>query len=211
MTSTRTIEIACPRCHVTDSAEIWTSVNAREDPDAAQWLIDGFLFEHTCGSCGNVMMLNHDCLYHDPDRKVLVQLVAAPARMNEAKEALQPYVQRGYEARVVGSRYALREKAAIVRDGLDDHAVELLKFLVFNRFVGEGGLHSSAVAYYGARTEDGAIVIEFVGDGEPRETEVPADLYASAAGQLEGLVLEDADPLCVDRAWAAHAYEAISA
>ena len=52
MTERSNMQLSCPRCGADMSVEVWTSVNASDDPDAAQWLIDGFLFEHECECVG---------------------------------------------------------------------------------------------------------------------------------------------------------------
>lgn len=203
MTECMKAEVSCPRCQTRSEAEVWVSVNSAESPDVAQWLIDGFLFEHACPSCGNVMTLNHDCLYHDPDSRLLVHYLADAGRRAEVEEALATWRERGYRVRLVGTREALREKAATARDGLDDRAVELCKFLVFNKLVADGALDAGRSAYYGALDEDGGIIVEFVGAGEPLETCVPRDVYEAALAQVGTLADDDADAPVIDRAWAA--------
>ena len=205
MTQMLNINVTCPNCGTCDTAEVWASVNAAENPQEAQYLIDGFLFSWTCPACGHAAALNHDCLYHDPNRKVMVQYVANADDARHAASALAPLRAEGYEVRVVASRESLREKAALARDGLDDRAVELLKFLLFNKFVAEGAVPATSVAYYGALDEEGGIVVEFVGQGEPLESTVPRDVYETAVGQIPHLDSDLLEAFCVDRAWAARA------
>ena len=207
MTEAITTNITCPKCDTASAVEIWVSVNSAESPDEAQWLIDGFLFEHTCPTCGNVMTLNHDCLLHDPAHKTLVQLVADKHSLPSAESALEEWRERGYRTRIVGTREALREKAALLRDGLDDRAVELCKFLIYNKFVEEGKIDSTRSAYYGALAENNDIIVEFIGGGEPLETTIPRDVYDGAIAQMGSLAIDDPDPLVVDRRWIASIYD----
>ena len=260
MTQLAHIDVTCPKCSESDTAEVWTSINSSTNPDEAQYLIDGFLFSWTCPACGHTATLNYDCLYHDPARKLMIQYIANAAtnadahggttanaktaanvanaasnteadtksrvttgtdasvsttanaetvtseqRAKQAADALAPLRDKGYEVRIVASRESLREKAAIARDGLDDRAIELLKFLLFNKFVGEGVLDGNCAAYYGALDEDGNIIVEFVGAGEPQESTIPRDVYETAAGQIPQLGHELLSAFSIDRSWASKA------
>lgn len=208
MTERMNVSVTCPQCGTESTTEVWTSVNSADNPDEAQWLIDGFLFEHECPECGNAITLNHNCLYHNPGRKAMVLYLARPQNVDQAETALEKHRAAGYRARIVPSRLVLREKAAMLRDGLDDRGVELVKFLVFNKFVEEGAIDSRHTAYYGALAEDGGIIVEFIAAGcEPQETVVPRDVYDNAVQQIDALAVEDAQPFLVDRPWAAKTYE----
>lgn len=197
MTSSMSVSIACPQCGEKSEAEIWISVNNAESPDAAQFLIDGFLFKHECPSCGNVIALNHDCLFNDVAHEVMILHVADAAKADDALAALDSRKPRGYRIRLVQTLEELREKAAIFRDGLDDRAVEVAKQAVFNRLVSTGQVARDARALYGAVDEDGGIIIEFVTEQGTTETTVPADVYQGIADSFT-----DAQPSAVDRIWA---------
>ena len=197
MTSSIFSTVTCPKCQAQSQAEVWTSVNNIENPDEAQWLIDGFLFKHTCPNCQTEMTLNHDCLYHDAKRKAMVLYVADPAKETQAFEALDARKPRGYVARLAQSRDDLREKAAILRDGLDDRAVEVAKQAVFNKFVSVGEVVKDARPLYGALAENGDIIVEFVSEQGTTETVVPRDVYDGIADSFT-----DVQPPLVDRRWA---------
>lgn len=189
--------VACPNCGRPGEAEIWTSVNNVEDPDAAQWLIDGFLFQYECPECGQVSDLNHDCLYHDAVNGAYLLYMANTGKRQDVLAALQERAPEGYVVRLVRSREELREKAAILRDGLDDRAVEVVKLAAFNKFAEEGALPANAQAYYGATAEDGGIIVEFVTPAGTTETTVPRDVYDGVAESFT-----DMQPPYVDRPWA---------
>ena len=197
MSDCTTIAVTCPKCHERGDAEIWTRVNNVETPDEAQWLIDGFLFQYECPACGNVATLNHDCLYEDARNHALILYVADSARAEEQLAALDEGKPEGYYVRLVGSGEVLREKAAILRDGLDDRAVEVAKQAVFNRLVGTGRVKKEARPLYGALAEDGGIIVEFVEASGTLETTVPADVYRGIADSFT-----DVQPFVVDSAWA---------
>lgn len=197
MTSSMKISVTCPKCHERSEAEVWTSVNNVENPDEAQWLIDGFLFQHECPACGHAATLNHDCLFHDAEAKAFVLYVADRKKAADALKALEDRAPRDYLVRSVHTRDELREKAAILRDGLDDRAMEVVKLAAFNKFAEAGELPAQTRAFYGALAEDGGIIVEFVTDGGTTETTVPRDLYDRVAKSFA-----DAQPSVVDRAWA---------
>lgn len=190
-------QITCPSCHAAGEAEIWTHVNNVENPDEAQWLIDGFLFQYECPECGHVSTLNHDCLYHDARNRAFILYAAESFKAQDALAALEARAPQGYRIRLVDSRETLREKAAILRDGLDDRAVEVAKLAAFDKFAEEGSLDRSARAYYGALDEDGGVIVEFVSPSGTTETTVPRDVYDGIAASFT-----EAQPPIVDRAWA---------
>ena len=99
--------------------------------------------------------------------------------------------------RLAATREELREKAAILRDGLDDRAVEVAKAAVFNRFVGTGEVVKDARAYYGALDADGGVIVEFVSAEGTKQTTVAREIYDGIADSFT-----DAQPPVVDRAWA---------
>ena len=197
MTSSMKVSVTCPKCHQASEAEVWTSVDNVGNPDEAQWLIDGFLFQHECPACGNVVTLNHDCLYNDAVRKFMILYMADPAKADDALASLEALKPEGYAVRLVATRDELREKAAILRDGLDDRAVEVAKQAVFNRFVSMGEVEKESRVLYGARAEDGSIVVEFVSEHGTTETDIPRDVYEGIADSFA-----DMQPPVVDRAWA---------
>ena len=197
MTASINVSVTCPACSAQSDAEVWTSVNNAESPDEAQWLIDGFLFSHECPGCGNVMTLDHDCLFHDVQHKAMVLYVADPAKSADAFAALDARKPHGYTARLVASRDELREKAAILRDGLDDRAVEVAKQAVFNKFVASEEVVKDARPLYGALAEDGGIVVEFVSEQGTTETTIPRSVYDGIAESFT-----DVQPPVVDRLWA---------
>lgn len=197
MSESMTVSVTCPKCHANGEAEIWARVNNAETPDEAQWLIDGFLFQYECPECGNVSTLNHDCLYEDERNKAFILYVADSDNAEETFNAVDAHKPVGYHVRLVDSADALREKAAILRDGLDDRAVEVAKQAVLNRLVATGQVDKDARALYGALAEDGGIIVEFVTAQGTTETTVPADVYRGIADSFT-----DAQPPIVDRVWA---------
>ena len=196
MTSSMSVSLTCPQCGNVGEAEVWTSVNNVENPDEAQWLIDGFLFQYECPTCGHVSALNHDCLFNDAKNKVMILYVADSQKADEALATLDSRKPRGYRIRLVSTLEELREKAALFRDGLDDRAVEVAKQAVCNRLVSIGEVSRDARVLYGARDGDD-VIVEFVTSSGTTETTIPANVYQGIADSFT-----DVQPAVVDRAWA---------
>ena len=68
-------QLTCPKYGHEDEVTIWSSLNNMLSPDAANELLFGNLFGHTCPECGNTTELCHACLYHDMEEHVMVQYV----------------------------------------------------------------------------------------------------------------------------------------
>ncbi len=206
--------IVCPHCGQKGEAQTWPVVDAFEDPEAADALLSGTLFDYTCAGCNTTFTLDFDVIYVDDYARGRVRYARrAEDRADEerlvdempAPSYLDPDDDRPYTSRIVDSRDALREKAALFRDGLDDRAVELIKASAFDLFESRGEVDAGDIVRYGGQTEDGALLLEFIGDAGVRETEVPRSSYdALVARELP------ADDVVVDAAWAQRAARDLS-
>ena len=65
--------VACPSCAETFDVTVWASLNSNMDPDAAEQLRTGRLFEAVCPHCGETFQLNYPILFHDMTQGVMVQ------------------------------------------------------------------------------------------------------------------------------------------
>lgn len=126
----------------------------------------------------------------------------AAAEEAGAAAAAAPDALDGYLLRIVASRNALREKAVILRNGLDDRAVEVLKLTSFNLAASQGKLKGATEAYFGGVKKSGDILIDFVGGRRHRETKVPRELYESVLGDVRQFDPNPNGQLVVDAAWA---------
>ena len=91
----------------------------------------------------------------------------------------------GYRLRIVTSRNALREKIVILRNGLDDRAVEVLKLTTFNLAASQGKLKGATEAYFGGVKKSGDVIIDFVGGRRHREMKVPVSLYETVCADVQ--------------------------
>ena len=213
MSRQQEVDITCPGCGFTGRFVIWDSVNNVLSPEAAQKLIDGSLFLYECPSCGEENQVFYACLYHDMEHRAMVQLVSdTEESVEEAFEAYGKLMDdgiakeigysSGYRHRLVTDINSLREKAAILRDELDDRAVELVKLIVLAQKAGKGQIPSGASAYYVCLDEGSGLVLEFVSDEGALSAGVDREMYDSLAELVRDREPEDKGLRFVDSQWA---------
>lgn len=128
--------VSCPNCGQETSFEIWTILNAQDNPEKAASLAAGTLTDFTCPHCGFRTILDHPCMFIDPDHKLMVYNVCGDPEMTQQAEdtfAALPSmdeVMNSTEFRIVNSMQELSDKAAIFAAGYDDRIIEMLKLSV---------------------------------------------------------------------------------
>lgn len=76
MSLERTVEITCPKCSTTQQMQVWSSVNARLDPQLKEEILQQRLNVFFCEQCDFRGAYDESLLYHDMDGKYCVQYVA---------------------------------------------------------------------------------------------------------------------------------------
>jgi hypothetical protein len=64
-------EIACPACKQPIAAEVWASINVREDPELKDLLLGGEINIVECPACKEAVHVDTFVLYHDPDDEII--------------------------------------------------------------------------------------------------------------------------------------------
>ncbi|MBQ7541573.1 MAG: CpXC domain-containing protein [Clostridia bacterium] len=171
--------ITCPKCaHVQDYV-VWQSLNGDLDPEAKQQLLDGTLFRFECSKCGQKIMVNYGMLYHDMSNKAMVFFVDKGS-VDEALATMRDNEQRfgmgkaGYHQRIVTDQNALREKAIIFDQKLDDRVIEIIKLFCYPNAVKRAPDANIRSVYFMAA--DGKYSLEFIGD-KSFSAELPAGMY----------------------------------
>jgi hypothetical protein len=83
LTATETIDFTCPKCKEKSRVTIYKSINATQDPDARKALLEGKINQFVCSKCDQKGYLLVSFLYHDMDRRFLVQYHPFPAVQSE--------------------------------------------------------------------------------------------------------------------------------
>lgn len=216
MSECRTEQITCPRCHYESPMTIWNSINADLDPELKERFLDGELFDWKCEVCGIETKVPFGTIYHDMEHRYM--LFFDPWEDNrdtsEAEEIEMPegFNLPGYTFRWVYGMNALREKINTLSTGLNDIAVERMKYFLrmnpdshireTDDFVC-AGIDDSEKAIEATGWERGAIIfIRFRENAEPKVMPFPMELY------YDYLLAIDMNPrmkttgcLCIDSMW----------
>jgi hypothetical protein len=131
MSLTKRIDVVCPSCGSPQKFKLWESLNVEIDPAEKENLLSGEICTLRCESCGEESPIEHDLLYHDPEKKLLIQLryeeSEEDSTLPPAIESLSAVIAQGYRLRVVKTFKDLVEKVLIFDDRLDDRVLEVLK------------------------------------------------------------------------------------
>lgn len=216
MSECRKEQITCPRCHYDSPMTVWNSINADLDPELKEKFLDGDLFDWKCEVCGLETKVPFGTIYHDMEHRFM--LFFDPWEDNREKgdaeeiEMPQGFNLPDYTFRWVYGMNALREKINTLAAGLNDVAVERMKYFLrmdtenhirnTDEFVC-AGIDDSEKAIETTGWERGAIIfIRFRENAEPKVMPFPMELY------YDYLLATNIDPrmetygcLCVDDKW----------
>lgn len=127
-------QVTCPRCHYDSPMTVWNSINADLDPELKEKLLDGELYHWKCEVCGLEIDVPFGTLYHDMEHKFM--LFFSPWKEGEDKyQEIEVPLPSGigfkdYIFRSVFGMNELREKIRILEAGLNDVAVERMRFFL---------------------------------------------------------------------------------
>lgn len=127
------ITVECAYCHAKGEYTHWSSINVDLNPELRKDIFSGKLFEFHCPECGKITYIPAGTLYHDMKRKFMLffdfrkpqDFDYAPMEMPEDFPYLPDYKTRG-----VFGLYQFKEKIRIFEHGLDDVAIERMKYMI---------------------------------------------------------------------------------
>lgn len=208
--------VTCPQCGLSTRHESYSSVNVTRAPEIRTQVLDRSLFRFTCPGCGISANVVDALLYHDMDRKLMIQLVPegsefSPEAIDEPQRRLGPEIWeliRSITTRVVRNQNDLVDKILIFEAGLDDRLVECFKF----RLKVKQPADFPALLFFRELTDD-AVVLAHVHDGEVRHFRFAmSDWRAHEAALIRRLEPINADRwLIVDLGHARFIYERVAA
>lgn len=135
MSQSRNETLVCPRCGRQGTFTVWDSINADQDPDLKEKLLDETLFLWRCPHCGHQSYITFGTLYHDMERQFMLFFDHKDGDNDIAEDSfpIDEMFKQGdkhYKFRYVhGIRY-LKEKIFIFEEGLSDIAIELIKYFI---------------------------------------------------------------------------------
>ena len=205
MSKERIEKITCPKCGQEIEMVIWDRLNGDLDPEAKAQLLNGTLFRFKCSKCGHESNLQYSILYHDMKNSAMVYFVHPDAveqtiqELTEMEEKL-PVKMEGYRKRVVCDQNALREKAILFDNGVDDRVAEIIKLIYLANAHKQFPDNEITAAYM--MIEDGKMWIQFFSQ-EPLSAEIPAEIYEKISKDLAAkLDAAGNDDFVVDLDWA---------
>lgn len=208
--------VTCPNCNTESSTLIWESLNSILNYEQVERMFDGTLFAHECPNCHSTIELTYPCLYNDMEHRAMIQYIVDEKKLDEAIGLIDKMAREGGEVaeddvpittRIVTSHNALREKALMIKDGLNDMAMEALKAVMMNRFIDEGQISGDAEVFYSGLTEMGDIVLAFIVGDRSAETVVPRALYDRVFNMVVQSRMAREKTYVVDHVWAARFFQ----
>jgi len=169
----------CSSCGAEQTIEIYKSINAATDPDLKAKVLSGEAFLWECSKCGKSNLAAYDCLYHDPEQKIMVWMLPFGEPEGPEKDAImnQTRAMGDYRLRIVNNAGDLMEKVMIFDAGLDDRCIELVKFVALKELPGVSNLH-----FY--RMQDDVMVFSGVKEGKMDGFGFGLNVYEDCRGIL---------------------------
>lgn len=191
MSLMRKSKAACCKCGGSHEMNIYRSINAADDPELKQKVMDGSLFVWECPDCGQMNLVKYECLYHDPEKKLMVWLLPSGELPETEMTAIQNHTKAmgDYTLRRVSDVTGLMEKVLLVEEGLDDRVMEMCKYVTKMELASKSGDQDVTplmnMPMHFLRNEDGALVLTYPQDGRMTGCHIGMNVYEDCEGILE--------------------------
>lgn len=134
MSQVRKEVIECPHCHKEGEYSYWSSVNVDLDPELREKIFNEDLFMYKCPHCGQETGIPAGTLYHDMTHHFMIFFEFFKPDDYDYEPIEIPTVDLGmhkdYVMRAVYGLYRFKEKIIILEEGLNDVAIERMKYMV---------------------------------------------------------------------------------
>ena len=133
MTSIFISSLNCSSCGEANSFERYDRIDVSKTPQCRAALIDWELFKYTCNHCGHQVIIDYPTFYADEENKVIIQYLPSNCSdlgsVTSIKELAVEFDISKYKFRVVTNLEDFVEKVQIFSEGMDDKAIEFMKYL----------------------------------------------------------------------------------
>jgi len=145
MSISRTVNITCPSCGMQQDVRLYDAIDVKNDPELKDALMQNQLNRIECVDCGASFRVDMPLLYNDPENKVLIHWIPETGDLGReqvledfdvAMEQMGEMLQDGESmptVRLVLSRVELVELIFIIEAGMDQRAVEYVKYSIHTR------------------------------------------------------------------------------
>ena len=200
-------EVRCPKCGGAIRFEFRATLSADREPEAAEVLRRGTLFDVRCG-CGFESTIRYPMLYTDMAHRAVIRCTGTDdeevLRMTaeEVRKTAEAFGGAALQHRIVTDADDLREKAEIFHAGLDDRHVEIMKPFVLQQL--REAKPDLPVAYLRFHEADGGDVFTAYDAGGSPLGSFPFNRRAYEEGIVPNMPLGPEDEvLFVSAAWTA--------
>jgi len=126
----------CPNCSHDLEFNIWSTINTKENPEIIEEVKEREIFRKECPNCKKITEINYNTLYHDVERKFMVDHINNKGSIEEDLE-IQAMLKNneldGYKLRITRSLSDFIEKITILEKNLDDYIIEFMKTIIINQ------------------------------------------------------------------------------
>lgn len=143
--------IECPECHKTSDVEFWDSVNVDLNPELREKIFNDEIFRFTCPKCGTIRYIKNGMIYHNMKEKFMLFFdFDKPFETSGEIEIPALFNDKGkeYTFRAVYGLERFKEKILILENGLNDIAVEHMKYMIEHVILPEKFTEGSWCALY---------------------------------------------------------------
>ena len=197
----KTETITCPHCKNSSPRTPVTSINIARHPELRAQVQDLSCFRWRCPVCGATSLVQDPCLYHDIANQFMVWLCG------EKPESADFDPLSGYTLRWTVDFNSFREKINILERGLDDRAVEIMKYLLLTQLRRDLDVVELLFHDLDERTA-GFRFAAVLSDGVEQYIAMPGETYRRIAQDVEErLFTSGRDFVRIDLEWAQDALE----
>lgn len=125
-------EIICPNCQAKGEFDLWDSMNVDLDPELRKKVFNEEAFIYTCPKCGHRIGVPYGTLYHDMIHRFMLFFdFFKPDDFDYEPIDIPNWPkQDNYIYRHVTGLWRLKEKIIILEKGLNDIAIERMKYML---------------------------------------------------------------------------------
>lgn len=172
--------ITCPSCEKSRQINIYPSVNVTLNPEFKEQVLTGEIFDATCPECGDPTRLVYNLLYHDMEKRLMIQMTQPDeiekyeAEFAHHKVLLRLSKSEDYNVRYVTDLSEMITTIHAFDHDLDDRLVNVLFYMILGDHLNKG---LEIVDGHLIEHEGELIYIFFKSDGEYILNKFPQEAY----------------------------------
>lgn len=147
-------DYTCKSCGQKKTVNLLPYINFSENPEYYALAKDLSIFKVKCDKCGQEEIIKFDSLFVDDEHKYFLYFLSDPGSYSKFRYQITYFIETSlnkdgkfdledYKTRVVFSLNDLVEKMAIFEVGLNDIAIELIKFMLYKKNILDKAVYDS--------------------------------------------------------------------